>query len=75
MLHNLNNKKSEEIYPVLYATVEQHIASKNLSLVTTIDLSIFAAFSNQRNQAFLPSNNVYFADSIPSGRKTSLNTR
>ena len=71
-----HREASEEIYPVLYAAVEQHIVEYG---VTEFIVGHYGgpscSVSSQRSKAFLPRSEAYFAVGIPSGGAVHSNSR
>ena len=74
-----HREASEEIYPALYAAVEQHILEYG---VTEFIVGHYGGFDRlaasavkEANKAFLPRGETHFAAAIPSSREAHSNDR
>ena len=73
-----HREASEEIYPALYAAVEQHILEYGVTEFIVGHYGGFdrlAASAVKEAKRFLPRSEAHFAIAVPSGRAAHLNAR
>ena len=70
-----HREASEEIYPALYAAVEQHIVEYGVTEFIVGHYGGFDRLAASAGKAFLPRGKAHFAMARPSGRAAHPNTR